>query len=151
MNLLILGANGQLARHTLPFLLQHENINITLYLRRSSQLKNLDPQQVKTVEGDVLDERTLTASMQGQDLVYANLSGNIADQSHVIINSMHAAEINRFIFISSMGIYGEVPGERYRPILDPYCDSAHLIESSVLDYTILRRGWFHQRVHLDIS
>ena len=41
-----------------------------------------------------------------------------------------------------MGIYGEVPGERYRSILDPYRDSAAVIEQTDLDYTILRPGWF---------
>jgi hypothetical protein len=41
-----------------------------------------------------------------------------------------------------MGIYGEVPGERYRSIPDPYRDSAAVIEASDLDYTILRPGWF---------
>lgn len=46
------------------------------------------------------------------------------------------------MFISSMGIYGEVPGERYRRVLDPCRDSAARIEASDLDYTILRPGWF---------
>jgi uncharacterized protein YbjT (DUF2867 family) len=41
-----------------------------------------------------------------------------------------------------MGIYGEVPGERYGSQLDPYRDSATVIEASDLDYTILRPGWF---------
>ena len=50
--------------------------------------------------------------------------------------------VKRLIFISSMGIYGEVPGETYRSVLDPYRDSAALIEASDLDYTILRPGWF---------
>jgi hypothetical protein len=43
-----------------------------------------------------------------------------------------------------MGIYGEVPGEKYRSVLDPYRDSAAVIEASDLDYTILRPGWFTQ-------
>ena len=55
---------------------------------------------------------------------------------------MHSAGVKRLIFISSMGIYGEVPGERYRSVLDPYRDSAAVIEASDLDYTILRPGWF---------
>jgi uncharacterized protein YbjT (DUF2867 family) len=55
---------------------------------------------------------------------------------------MHAAGLKRLIFISSMGIYGEVPGERYRSVLDPYRDSAAVIEASDLEYTILRPGWF---------
>jgi uncharacterized protein YbjT (DUF2867 family) len=83
--------------------------------------------------------------MRGQDVVYANLSGDLARQARSIIDSMHEASVRRLIFISSMGIYGEVPGERYRSVLDPYRDSAALIEASDLDYTILRPGWFTQR------
>jgi uncharacterized protein YbjT (DUF2867 family) len=94
------------------------------------------------VEGDVLDPATLRAAMQGQDVVYANLAGDMAQQALVIIDAMHAASVKRLIFISSMGIYGEVPGERYGSILDPYRDSAAVIEKSDLDYTILRPGWY---------
>ncbi len=36
---------------------------------------------------------------------------------------MHAVGLRRRVFVSSMGIYGEVPGERYRSVLDPYRDS----------------------------
>jgi uncharacterized protein YbjT (DUF2867 family) len=50
--------------------------------------------------------------------------------------------VKRLIFISSMGIYGEVPGALYGSVLDPYRDSAAVIEQSDLDYTILRPGWF---------
>ena len=60
----------------------------------------------------------------------------------MIVDAMHAAGVKRLIFISSMGIYREVPGETYRSVLDPYRDSAELIEQSDLDYTILRPGWF---------
>jgi hypothetical protein len=48
-----------------------------------------------------------------------------------------------------MGIYGEAPGERYRSILDPYRDSAAVIEQSDLDYTVLRPGWFTQDREVD--
>ena len=80
--------------------------------------------------------------MEGQDVVYANLAGPMARQAKVIIDAMHAEGVVRLIFISSMGIYGEVLGERYRSVLDPYRDSAALIETSDLAYTILRPGWF---------
>jgi len=80
--------------------------------------------------------------MRGQDVVHANLAGDMARQASVIVDAMHAAGVKRLIFISSMGIYREVPGETYRSVLDPYRDSAALIEASDLDYTILRPGWF---------
>jgi uncharacterized protein YbjT (DUF2867 family) len=141
-NVLILGANGQLARNTTPFFLQHPDVHLTLYLRRANRLKNPDSSRVTLVEGDVLEEQTLQSSMQGQDVVYANLAGALAQQARAIVNAMHAAGVKRLIFISSMGIYDEVPGQRYSSILDPYRDSAAIIEASDLEYTILRPGWF---------
>jgi uncharacterized protein YbjT (DUF2867 family) len=72
----------------------------------------------------------------------SNLAGDMKEQAEHIVDAMHAAGVKRLIFISSMGIYGEVPGERYRSVLDPYRDSAAVIEASDLDYTILRPGWF---------
>jgi uncharacterized protein YbjT (DUF2867 family) len=125
-----------------PIFLKHPDVHLTLYLRRASRLKNPDTNRVTMVEGDVLDEETLKAAMRGQDVVYANLAGPMEQQARAMVNAMHAAGVMRLIFISSMGIYDEVPGERYRSVLDPYRDSAAVFEVSDLDYTILRPGWF---------
>lgn len=38
---LILGANGQLARHTTRFFLEHSDARLTLYLRRANRLNNI--------------------------------------------------------------------------------------------------------------
>jgi len=139
---LIVGANGQLARNTTRFFLERTDARLTLYLRRASRLRNPDPARVTIVEGDVLDRPTLEAAMRGQDVVYANLAGAMAKQARVIVDVMRATGLKRLIFISSMGIYGEVPSETYRRVLDPYRDSAAVIEASDLDYAILRPGWF---------
>jgi uncharacterized protein YbjT (DUF2867 family) len=55
---------------------------------------------------------------------------------------MRETGVQRLIFVSTMGIDGEVPGEAYRSILDPYRDSAAIVEASDLNYTVLRPGWF---------
>ncbi len=141
-NVLILGANGQLARNTTRVFLRGTDAKLTLYLRRASRLPNPDPKRVTIVEGDVLDRIRLEAAMKGQDVAYASLSGAMKQQAESIVAAMHATGLQRLIFISSMGIYGEVPGERYGSMLDPYRDSAAVIEASDLDYTILRPGWF---------
>jgi uncharacterized protein YbjT (DUF2867 family) len=142
---LILGANGQLARNTTRVLLNDPAPTLTLYLRRASRLRNPAPERVTIVEGDVLDAPTLRLAMQDQDVVCANLAGEMAAQAHTIIEAMHAAGLKRLIFITSMGVYGEVPGEKYRSVLDPYRDSTAVIEASNLDYTILRPGWFTRK------
>jgi uncharacterized protein YbjT (DUF2867 family) len=141
---LVLGANGQVARHTTRALLRDSDAQLTLYLRRASRLTNPNPKRVAIVEGDVLDASTLKTAMNGKDVVCASLAGDMKRQAEAIIEAMHATGVKRLIFISSMGIYGEVPGERYRSVLDPYRDSAAAIEASDLEYTILRPGWFTQ-------
>ena len=127
---LILGANGQFARNTTRVLLDDPAVTLTLYLRRAARLKNPAPDRERIVEGDVLDGATLRHAMRDQDIVYANLAGDMAAQARSIIEAMHAAGPKRLIFISSMGIYGEVPGEKYRSVLDPYRKSAAVIEAS---------------------
>ena len=148
---LVLGANGQLARNTTTVFLRDADVALTLFLRRANRIANPDPKRVTIVEGDVVDPVALRTAMPGHDVVYANLAGDMARQAHAIIEAMHASGLKRLIFISSMGIYGEVPGEKYRSVLDPYRDSAAVIERSDLDYTILRPGWFTRDDAVDYS
>lgn len=142
---LILGANGGLARNTTRLLLGETDARLTLYLRRASRLSNDDPERVRIVEGDVTDLARLTSTMPGHDAVYANLAGDMKRQAECIVAAMHSTGLRRLVFVSSMGIYGEVPGERYRNVLEPYRDAAAVVENSGLDYTVLRPGWFQQR------
>ena len=149
MNILILGANGQLARNATRFFLDHTDARLTLLLRRASRLPNPDQSRATVIEGDASDRDALIAAMAGQDAVYANLAGDMATQARAIVDAMRAKGLRRLIFISSMGIYGEVPGEKYRSVLDPYRDSAAVVEASGLDYTVLRPGWFTQDASID--
>jgi uncharacterized protein YbjT (DUF2867 family) len=149
VNVLILGANGQLARNTTKALLARTDARLTLYLRRAHRITNPDPGRVRIVEGDVMDQPVLQGAMRGQNVVYANLAGAMEEQARAIVVAMHATGLKRLIFVSSMGIYGEVPGEKYGNVLDPYRDSAAVIEASDLDYTLLRPGWFTHDAEVD--
>jgi len=145
-NILILGAHGQIARvATMLFMLQPD-VHLTLFLRDSKRLKKLEQvPQVRVVEGDVLDQKKLEAVMPGHDVVYANLSGPMEEQAKSIVGAMKKTGIKRLIFISSMGIYDETPGERHGSILDPYRNSVRVIEATDLDYTIIRPAWLNDR------
>ncbi|WP_316859576.1 NAD(P)H-binding protein [uncultured Cohaesibacter sp.] len=142
---LILGAAGQIARVTTDLFLETTNLQLVLYARNAaSRLKPYaNEPRVSLVDGDVTDGVKLEAAMAGVDGVYANLSGDMVEQARTIINAMHNAKVKRLIFVSSMGIYDEVPGQRYSGILDPYRDSALAIEASDLDYTIIRPEWLN--------
>jgi uncharacterized protein YbjT (DUF2867 family) len=140
--ILIVGAHGQIARVATRLLLETTDAELTLYLRKARRLSSLEGNdRVRLVEGDVLDTAALDAAMAGQEVVYANLSGDMNKQARAIVAAMNRAGVRRLIFVSSMGIYDEVPGERHGAILDPYRRSAAAIEASDLDYTVIRPAW----------
>jgi uncharacterized protein YbjT (DUF2867 family) len=148
-NVLILGANGGIARQAIDLLLKETDVYLTLFLRNPSRLGNLDPGRSRTVEGDIMDVEALKQAMVGQDVVYANLAGDLEKMAKNIVQAMNAASVKRLIFISSMGIYDEVPGEKYGSVLNPYRKSAAVVEASDLDFTILRPAWFTNRDEID--
>ncbi len=143
-NILILGAYGQIARVATRLFLAEPQANLTLYLRNSRRLNQNHP-RVRVIEGDVLDLAALKAAMAGQGVVYANLDGPLEQMARNIVKAMVATGVKRLIFVSSMGIYGEIPGQSYQSVLDPYRDAAKVIEASDLDYTILRPAWLNNR------
>lgn len=145
-NVLILGAYGQIARVATDLFLAKSDTQLTLYLRNARRLSGIGhPERVRLVEGDVMDAKALRAAMVGQEVVYANLSGDMAAHARNIVAAMDAEGVKRLIFISSMGIYDEVPGQRYDSILDPYRNAAQVIESSDLDYTVIRPAWLNNK------
>jgi len=148
-NILILGAGGQIARVATDLFLKTTDARLTLYLRKARRLNVMNSEHVRVLEGDVLDLPTLTAAMAGQDVVYANLDGPLEKLAQNIVTAMKETGVHRVIFVSSMGIYSEIPGERYRSILDPYRDGAAVIEASGLDYTIIRPAWLNDRDEID--
>lgn len=141
-NILILGANGNLARVCTRYFLEHSDAKLSLYLRNSARLSNPNAERCHILEGDVLDQVSLAKAMQDQDVIIASLNGDLKAQAKSIIETMHKTGLKRLIFISSMGIYDEVIGANYGAILDPYREAAAEIEASNLDYTLIRPAWF---------
>ncbi len=78
---LILGTNGQIARIVTDRLLSETDHDLTLYLRRSKRLRQVDPQRETVPDGDVNDTPKLAEAMRGHDIVYANLGGVLKTQS----------------------------------------------------------------------
>lgn len=156
-NVLILGAAGQIARLAESQFLADDRFKLTLYLRRSQRVANLKSDRVAIVDGDVTDEAKLEKAMAGQDIVYANLAGqNIQQQAETVVSAMHATGVKRVIWISTLGIYDEVPGkfgqwnnQTLGDYLTRYYDAAQVLETSDLDYTIIRPAWLTNKDEID--
>lgn len=145
----ILGAAGQIAQLVEPMLLKKDDIDMVLYLRHPNKLNQVNEAREKVIKGDASNFEELKAALAGVDLVYANLAGsNIEDQAKTVVQAMDANNIKRLIWVSSLGIYDEVPGkfgEWNKNILGSYLTTyraaADQITASDLDYTIIRPAW----------
>lgn len=144
-NVIILGASGSLAKEVIEKLKIEKDINLTLFLRNKNRLRNRDLSGSTIIEGDVLNYQSLKDAIQGQDIVYGNLAGDLVQMAENIVKAMSETGVKQLIFISSIEIYNEpVKAE-----LKPYRTAADVIEASDLEYTILRPTWFTNTDEVD--
>ncbi|CAJ1227861.1 NAD(P)-dependent oxidoreductase [Levilactobacillus zymae] len=147
-NGLIIGATGSIGRAVRKMMLAQTDVHLTLYSRRANRLK-LDAKRETAVAGSALDDKQLDQAISGQDFVFVALSGDMANFATHIVASMERVNVHRLIFITTMGIYQEIPAwlgdspEPYHnPILKSFRQAADRIEQSSLNYTIIRPGWY---------
>ena len=114
-------------------------------MRNARRLRNNGVSKCRIVEGNVLDFTQLKEAITGQDIVYANLSGDLEVMAKNIVKAMDEKRIKKLIFICSIGIY-DIP---LKPVLKPYRKAADVIETSDLEYTILRPTWFTNADEVD--
>jgi uncharacterized protein YbjT (DUF2867 family) len=144
-NVLIVGANGNIARKVTNLLSDNDDVNLKLFVRKASKLRNLKCSNCSTLEGSALSFNDVKEAMKGVDIVYVNLAGDLEAMAKNITKAMKETGVKRIIAISSIGIY-ETP---LRSALKPYRSLADIIEASDLDYTILRPTWFTDTDEVD--
>ncbi|GAB5054126.1 NAD(P)H-binding protein [Pediococcus parvulus] len=157
--IIILGAAGHIARLAAKQLIKETDDQLKLFVRHPKKLTDVDKNRETVVVGDVNNESELAAALKGQDLVYANLGPDDTDKMipH-IVNAMHEAGLKRLIWISTLGVFDEVPGkfgDWNKQMLNPsgylptQSKAASEIEASDLDYTIIRPNWLTNKDEVD--
>ena len=142
---IIIGAGGTLAGPVIDALQKLNDVALTLFMRNKRRLQPKYAQNVAIVEGDVMDYPVLKSAIEGHDIVYINLAGDLEPMAQTIVKAMTETGVKRVIAISSIGIY-ITP---LRSVLIPYRKLADVIENSGLDYTILRPDWFTNANEID--
>lgn len=147
-NVLIIGATGSVGSVTRQYFLDHTDDQLTLMARNTNRLGQLSNRE-QAVAGSVTDAATLRTALRGQDVVFAALSGNLSNMARKLVAAMDTVGVQRLVFITSMGIYNEIPASvgasgnlRSNPMLQGYRAAADVVEASDLNYTIIRPGWF---------
>ncbi|RKR82891.1 putative NAD(P)-binding protein [Mucilaginibacter gracilis] len=141
---LVIGASGSLAKYVIDTVRNLPGVQLTLLARNRKNITN-DTTNCTVVEADVMDYAKLKNAVSGQDIVYINLAGDLEAMAKNIVKAMQETGVKRVIAISSIGIY-ITP---LKPVLVPYRKLADVIESSGLDYTILRPEWFTSANEVD--
>lgn len=162
----VLGANGRIARIAEDMLLAHDDIELTLFIHTEDELGAdiKDNPRVTVVKGDAKNPDDVLNAINGADEVYANLaatqdsSADIIPMAKAVVDMMGKAGIKRLVWISSLGIYNEVPGEFgawnaniLGDYLVNYRKAVDVIEASDLDYTIIRPAWLTDKDEVDFE
>lgn len=148
-NVLIIGATGTLGTAATQALLVGSDDHLTLFARSANRIQIEDDEREKVAAGNVMNDDDLDKAMAGQDAVFVALSGDLGTFAKKIVAAMDRNQVSRLIFITSMGIYNEIPAAigaggnlSSNPVLRPYREAADVVEASDLDYTVVRPGWF---------
>ena len=162
----VLGAKGRIARIAEDMLLAHDDIELTLFIHTEDELGAdiKDNPRVTVVKGDAKNPDDVLNAINGADEVYANLaatqdsSADIIPMAKAVVDMMDKAGIKRLVWISSLGIYNEVPGEFgawnaniLGDYLVNYRKAVDVIEASDLDYTIIRPAWLTDKDEVDFE
>jgi len=145
---LIIGATGSIGNAVRQMFLRKTDFQLTLFSRRADRLR-LDKTREKSISGNVTDNEKLSEAIAGQDFVFVALSGDMKTFAEHIVQVMDQENVKRLAFITTMGIYQEIPswlGESPEPysngILRSFREAADIIEDSDINYTIIRPGWY---------
>lgn len=143
--LLILGANGQIAKLVVPMLANTntEIVLTSLHARPDHGIQALD----------AVNEEALVAALQDVDMVYANIGaeGRQKAAANSVVNAMHTAGVKRLIWVATIGVHNELPDDKRdlwanllgttdneNTYMGDQAAAVARIMSSALDYTIIR-------------
>lgn len=148
MNILVLGATGTFGTALTEKLLKYTDDKITLFARHASE-KYLASKHITVMDGDALNPDDLKNAVKNQDVVYCAISGgDLPKVAENIVEAMEQENVNRLVFMGAVGIYNEIPNDidpqdnvENNPDQVPNRQAVDVVETSALNYTVLRPGY----------
>lgn len=153
MNVLVIGANGQIGKHLVEQLAQEGKHQVTAMIRKPEQADALKELGAQVVMGDLegtVDELAEVMKDQNAIVFTAGSGGSTGPDKTLLIDldgavkTMEAAEkqgISRYILVSA---YGADQRSKWPEEIKPYYVAKHFADralfASDLNYTIIRPG-----------
>jgi putative NADH-flavin reductase len=152
----VFGATGGTGRELLKQALEMGHL-VTACVRDPSKIKESTHADLKVIQGDVLDRKTVEETVAAQDAVLSALGAGARktslreDGTRVIVEAMENLGVKRFISLSSLGVgdsrenLGFFTKHIVVDILLRYAIADHerqesVVRASGLDWTIVRPG-----------
>lgn len=107
-------------------------------------MEELGDLDISVVRGDALNEEDVIRAMEGQDILVGSVEGDVLAMAKNIVNTLGKTSVKRIIWISGMGIHGEVKGAAglmYKTLAKTrptYIEATDLIAASPAIITVLR-------------
>lgn len=153
MNVLVIGANGQVGHQIVNLLHACKDHSVKALVRNEEQAAELADKGIESVVASLEDSvETLSSAMEGSDaIVFAAGSGGSTGSDKTLlvdldgaVKTMEAAEklgVKRYVMVSAYQAHNR---ENWSDTLMPYYAAKHyadkILEQSSLDYTIVRPG-----------
>ena len=155
-HILLLGATGTFGTALTQRLIQEKKYKLTLFSRHATDIYK-NSENINVIDGDALSENDLSTAIQGVDIVYCAISGDVLPEiAKKLISAMIDNMISRLIFMGAVGIYNEIPDEidgednlDNEPAQIPNREAVDIVENSSLNYTILRPGYLREGAEND--
>jgi len=155
---LVLGATGRTGSQVVARLLSCEDVHQTLFVR-SPEKVTVKSELVTVVCGDMNDAEGVKNVMKGQDIIISCLEGYLEMQGFAenIIAGLPTSSVRRIIWLTGMGIHGEVPGinglmlRMMAKKYPAYVKGADLIMESGVDYTLLRASQLTMTENMSVT
>lgn len=144
MNILIIGAGGQIPEVLIPLLQEQDHLSLTLFGRNAASLPY---ENVRKISGDAGNESDLIHAMQNQDIIYMNFDNKKITER--VIDAMHKVGVKRIIQAGVLSVYGEVAepfstwNTRMMGSSIARSRGVEALEASDLDYTYMRMTWLY--------
>lgn len=158
MNVLIVGANGQIGQHLVDELKNEGKHTPIAFVRKEEQVEKFKEQGVEARLGDLEDSvAEIKARMDDIDAVVftAGSGGSTGydktllidlDGAVKVIEATKAAGINRFVMVSA---FGADDRDRWNTDMKPYFIAKHFADmwlmDSSLNYTVVRPGMLENK------
>ncbi len=153
---LVIGGHGMLGLPVTRQLVK-ENFSVRAFVRDIGKVKNIFPETVEIIKGDLQDLSTLKTAVDGIDAVYLNLSTDNPkavfkaelDGTKNVIKALTDKPEVLIAKISGMSCY-KAPDKLWLDAQQKYEAEAEIIKSGH-PYLIFRPTWFMESLHLMVE